>query len=256
MNVVVIEDEPLAAQSLCTLLNEIDPQIKVEAILPTVKKAVIWLQNHSPQLIFMDINLGDQTAFEIFEQTNLRMPIIFTTAFDKYAVQAFKVNSVDYLIKPIQKVDLQHSINKYKELYAQAIQAPEVQYAQLLQSLQNKQANPTNYQQRFMVSVGDRIKSVTTDNIAYFYADQRYVVLVSQQKEQFIVDYTMDNLENLLDPQDFFRINRQFVIHFQAIQSMQKHTRGRVKLGLLPAPKKAPIVSIERAQAFKSWLNR
>jgi len=253
MNVIVIEDEPLAAQSLCKLLNEVNPQIKVEAILPTVAKAVDWLQNNTPQLIFMDINLGDRLAFEIFEQIKLQAPIIFTTAFDRYAVQAFKVNSVDYLIKPIQKEELQRSLDKYATLHGQSSAIP---YAQLLQSLQNPPPTSAKYQKRFMVSIGDRIKSVITDNIAYFQADQRYVVLVSQQKEQFIVDYTMDTLEGLLDPQDFFRINRQFIVHFKAIQQMQKHTRGRVKLGLLPAPKKAPIVSIERAQTFKDWLNR
>lgn len=253
MNVIVIEDEPLAAQSLCKLLNEINPQIQVGAILPTVTKAVAWLKNHTPQLIFMDINLGDQLAFEIFEQIQLQVPVIFTTAFDRYAVQAFKVNSVDYLIKPIQKEELQHSLDKYATLHTQN---PPIPYAQLLQSLQSQQMPETNYQKRFMVSVGDRIKSITTDNIAYFQADQRYVVLVSLQKEQFIIDYTMDHLESLLNPQDFFRVNRQFIVHFSAIQQMQKHTRGRVKLGLVPPPKKAPIVSIERAQTFKDWLNR
>ncbi|OJJ14902.1 hypothetical protein BKI52_40825 [marine bacterium AO1-C] len=254
MNVIVIEDEPLAAQSLCTLLNEINPQIQVKAILPTVVKAVDWLQKHNPQLIFMDINLGDRVAFEIFEKIKPQAPVIFTTAFDTYAVQAFKVNSVDYLIKPIQKEELQKSLDKYTTLHAQR---SAISYDQLLQSLQqSQQKTQTNYQQRFMVNVGERIKSIPTDHVAYFQADQRYVILVSQQREQFIVDYTMDTLEGLLDPQDFFRINRQFIVHFSAIQQMQKHTRGRVKLGLVPTPKKAPVVSIERAHAFKDWLNR
>lgn len=253
MKVIVVEDEPLAAQSLCTLLTEINPQIQVEAILATVAKTVAWLQNNTPQLIFMDINLGDQVAFEIFEQIKLQVPVIFTTAFDAYAIKAFKVNSIDYLIKPIQKEELQKSLDKYTTLHAQTSTIP---YEQLLHHLQNQQSVQVNYQQRFMVQVGERIKSITTNDIAYFRADQRYIILVSRQKEQFIVDYTMDTLEGILNPEDFFRINRQFIVHFGAIQQMQKHTRGRVKLGLIPTPKKAPIVSIERAQAFKNWLNR
>ncbi len=253
MKVIVVEDEPMAAQSLCTLLTEINPQIQVEAILATVAKTVAWLQNNTPQLIFMDINLGDQVAFEIFEQIKLQVPVIFTTAFDAYAIRAFKVNSIDYLIKPIQKEELQKSLDKYTSLHAQASTIP---YEQLLHHLQNQQSVQVNYQQRFMVQVGERIKSITTSHIAYFQANQRYIILVSRQKEQFIVDYTMDTLESILNPEDFFRINRQFIVHFGAIQQMQKYTRGRVKLGLVPIPKKAPIVSIERAQAFKNWLNR
>ncbi|OJJ23105.1 hypothetical protein BKI52_01780 [marine bacterium AO1-C] len=253
MNVIIIEDEPLAAQYLCELLNEIDSLIQIEAILPSVKQAVDWLANNSAHLIFMDINLGDQIAFEIFQHIESVTPIIFTTAFDNYAVQAFKVNGLDYLIKPVNKEELQASIEKYKHLYAQQATI-NLDYQRLIQDLEKQ--NQSNYKKRFLVGVGERLKSVTIENIAYFYAEQRYVVLVTNQKEKFIVDHTIEALEKMLDPLHFFRVNRQFIIHFQSIQQMYKHTRSRLKLELFPPINKSIIVATERSGVFKEWLNR
>ena len=253
MKVVLVEDEKPAAQTLEALLQSIDATIEVLATLYTLEEALNWLQKHTAHLIFMDVNLGSRTAFELFEHIDLQTPIIFTTAFDQYAVEAFKVNSVDYLLKTIQEEALRQSLEKYKRLYEQQAALPTFPLEQLLQSFQK---TTKNYQKRFLVASGDRIKSILTEEIAYFYADQRYVVLVSVAGEQYIIDHTLEALESLLDPDLFFRVSRQYFVHFQAIKTMKKHTRGRVKLGLEPTARKEIIVSIERVQTFKDWLNR
>lgn len=249
MRVVIIEDEKIAAQNLESLLKEIDGQTEVLAVLDSVKLATQWLVVNTPDLIFLDIHLADDISFRIFESVEVKAPIIFTTAYDHYAVKAFKLNSIDYLLKPIDKKELEAAIRKYKEL--KAISSSTIE--QLLQSL--KPPGP-EYQKRFMITAGSKIKSVGVEEVAYFYAEGRYVYMVTKDNLKYIVDFTLDKLENLLNPSDFFRINRQQIISFPAIKNMHTYTKSRVKIDVQPPAGFDVIVSIDRSGAFKKWLNR
>jgi DNA-binding LytR/AlgR family response regulator len=249
MQIVIIEDEPEVAQHLQKLLLEINPAIEILSILPTVRQAIAWLPGNQADLIMMDINLGKESAFQIFEQIKLKTPVIFTTAYEKYALKAFKVNSIDYLLKPIDKAELTQSLQKFTQL--QTNLPPN-----LIEILKAIQAPAKEYQKRFMVTSGEKLVSVKTEDIAYFFGHQRYIFLVTFQNEQYLVDASLEKLEELVNPQDFFRINRQFIVRFEAIKNMYTYLRGRVKLDLNPPCKEEAIVSTERTAEFKQWLNR
>jgi DNA-binding LytR/AlgR family response regulator len=249
MRVIIVEDENKVAQYLEELLIQININIQVLSKLNSVSQAVDWLKRHTADLIFMDINLGQESAFQIFEQVEVKTPIIFTTAYDKFALQAFQVNSLDYLLKPIDKQALSKALAKF-----QTWQKPfDFNISQLMKSIQI----PTQeYQKRFMATSGEKIISIKTEDIAYFVGHQRYVFLVNFKNEQYLVDFTLEKLEEVLNPNDFFRINRQFIVNYNAIKNMYAYLRGRIKLELNPSSKEDTVVSIERAPAFKQWLNR
>ena len=250
--VIIVEDEPLAAQKLSRQLKNIDTDIEILATLGSVSATIDFLSSNTVDLVFLDIHLGDDLSFSIFEKLQVSAPVIFTTAYDQYAIKAFKVNSIDYLLKPVNKTDLKKAITKFYE--QRKLQQSPVDYQLLLQTLQSGALE--NYQSRFLVYKGDKVKSIEVDNIAYFFAEGKYVYLVDVNGQEYLVDYTLDKLKACLDPQLFFRINRQFVIHIQAIQEMTAYTKGRLKIDLSPSAKKDAIVSIERASAFKTWLNK
>lgn len=249
---IIVEDEPLAAQKLCRQIKNIDPEIEILTTLDSVSAAVEYLSSHKVDLIFLDIHLGDDVSFSIFDKVRVTTPIIFTTAYDQYAIQAFKVNSVDYLLKPVNKTDLKHALTKFYE-QKQSQQIP-VDYQSLLKSLQS--APLESYQSRFLVYKGDKVKSIEVASVAYFFAEGKHVYLVDKTGVHYLLDYTLDRLNDCLDPRHFFRINRQFIIHIQAIAEMTAYTKGRIKIDLDPSANKEAIVSIERASAFKSWLNK
>ncbi|WP_422360530.1 LytR/AlgR family response regulator transcription factor [Reichenbachiella sp.] len=250
--VIIVEDEPLAAQKLSRQLKNIDTEIEILATLGSVSTTVEFLSSRAVDLIFLDIHLGDDLSFSIFEKMQVSAPVIFTTAYDQYAIKAFKVNSIDYLLKPVNKTDLKQAITKFYE--QRKLQQPSVDYQSLIQTLRSRAVE--SYQSRFLVYKGDKVKSIEVDTIAYFFAEGKYVYLVDKNGQEFLVDYTLDKLKTCLDPKLFFRINRQFVIHIQAIQEMTTYTKGRLKINLNPPAKKDAIVSIERASAFKTWLNK
>lgn len=249
--VVIIEDEPLAAQKLQRQLHKIEPDYEVIAVLESVEQSIAWLSTNTVDLIFLDIHLSDGLSFGIFDQIEATSPIIFTTAYDQYAIQAFKVNSVDYLLKPVTASDLQQSISKFKQHFEAPLPSPDLSAlkAALIGDAQQ-------YQKRFMVYTGEKIRTIQVQEVAYFIAEARTVLLVTHDDKQYIVDYTLDKLEQVLDPEQFFRINRQFIIGINAIDSMLHHTKSRVKIQLNPACSKESIVSTEKAARFKAWLNR
>jgi len=256
MKVLIIEDEKPSADKLIRHLKALDSRIGVLDVLDTIDKAVRWLQQYQAELIFLDIHLADGVSFKIFEHlqqqgiTHMQTPIIFTTAYDEYAIQAFKLNSIDYLLKPVSKRELQTSLEKYKQLKSQQ-QAPEQNLKALMLSLQK----PT-YRKRFMVSYGQTIKSIEVAEIAYFYAHEKLVQMLSFQNQKYIVDYTMQQLEDTLDPEQFFRINRKFIVNIDAIAQMYTYSKSRVKLDLKPQNQMEAVVSVERSPDFKAWLNR
>jgi two-component system, LytTR family, response regulator LytT len=249
VNVLIVEDESPAAANLIEMLAQTAPDMQVLAVLSSVPEAVAWLQKNTSELIFLDVNLGDELAFDIFKQVQIDTPVIFTTAYDKYALQAFRLNSIDYLLKPIDKEDLNRSVQKFRQQLLKSA----AQVAFLSQDLMKVQKE---YQTRFIVNSGEKIKSVSSEEIAYFQGHKKYVFLNTYQKEKFIVDNTLEKLEEVLNPKHFFRVNRQFIVGFKAISQMFAHSRGRIKIELNPPLKDDVVVSIDRAMDFKAWLNQ
>jgi len=254
VRIAIIEDEPLAAEDLERTLLSIDQSglLSVSVKLDSVKTAVEWLSNNSVDLILSDIELGDGLSFEIFNQLKIDTPIIMTTAYDQYAIRAFKENSIDYLLKPIDQEELELAINKYKT-WTKASRRYDID--SLLEAL-DPNTTPA-YQERFLITLGERIKSIPETQVAYFFSEDRYTYLVTKIGQQHIINNNLGELEEALNPKKFYRINRKFIISFLAIKTMLAYSKSRVKIDLdPPAPNSMDvIVSVERSGAFKRWLN-
>lgn len=254
MKVVIIEDEAFAALRLKKMIKKYDPEITILAELESVAESVKWFRsNPEPDLIFLDIHLEDDLSFAIFEQVNISSPVIFTTAFDEYAIKAFKLKSIDYLLKPIVQEELAAALKKYDHFSGLHQQSVDLQSLYKLLTTSEK-----NYRERFSISVGSKIKMVEVTDIAYFFVMDKGVYLRTLQGHTYTIDYTMDKLEELLNPASFFRINRKYLVNIASIANMVAYSRGRVKLELKPAADDAydTIVSIDRSADFKKWLNR
>lgn len=249
MNVLVVEDEKYARINLENLILELEPGATIVASLDSVSSSVDWLRENIPDLIFLDIHLADSLSFDIFEKVEVKSPIIFTTAYDQYTLKAFKVNSVDYLLKPIDKQELQQALIKYRRVHRHTKQ----DILALKESVLNKQQS---FQKRFMVKKGERIASVKSSDIAYFEGEDRYVYLVKSDGQRFFVDHKLSELEHLLDPQEFFRLNRSFIAHFDAIDTMTAMSKSRISVNLNPSAKRSVVVSTDNTRVFKEWLNR
>lgn len=251
MNVLIIEDEETAASRLKRMLKEIDQEINVLAVTESISESVAWLSsNPAPDLILADIHLADGPSFEVFRQTKVRSPLIFTTAYDQYAIKAFKFNSIDYLLKPIKKNELEESLAKYRQLHGSSA-PPAIDYNQLLAALSPK---PQGQQKRLVIRYGQTIKTVEIADAAYFYTEDKITHVCTFDNKRLPVDHNLDELESLLDPSRFFRINRQFIISVNAIESMYSYSKSRVKINLDPPSGIETIVSAERSADFKEWL--
>ncbi len=249
MKVLIVEDENAAARRLEKLLKDLAPDVVVLAQTDSVESSVLWLENNpQPDLIFMDIHLADGASFDIFEHVNVKCPIIFTTAYDEYALQAFKVNAVDYLLKPIKSAELTAALHKYKQVFK-----PAPDYAALLETLKSQQNE--NYLQRMLIRFGHSLKLVDLSDAAYFYTKDKITFLITRSSsKRYPVDYPLDKLEEMLDKKVFFRINRQFIVNVNAIREMHPYSKSRVKVDLDPPTELETIVSTERSAEFKKWL--
>lgn len=260
MNVVIIEDENLTAKRLESLLHKYDPAINVLARIPSVAEAVVWFgqPDQSVDLVFMDIHLEDDLGFRIFEQANLTTPVVFTTAYDEYMIQAFKVNSIDYLLKPINYDELVAAIEKFKALKKQFASGSVTPPTPDLETLLNLIGKPrsTDYKERFMITVGTKIRSIEAADVAYFYLEEKIVFLVTKDGLSLPVDYSLDKLTQLLSPRRFFRISRQFLVSLPAIQTIHAFSAGKLKLDLLPKSRHDVFVSGDRMTEFKEWLGK
>ena len=214
----------------------------------SVKNAMKWLlKNDHPDLFFMDVDLSDGLCFEIFEVVDIKKPIIFTTAYDEYAIKAFKVNSIDYLLKPIDQEELNSAINKYLEMESNGI-LPDI--GPLRQSLK------LPFKERFIIKIGEHLKSVPVADILFFFSREKASYAVVKEQRNYLLDYTMDQLEDLIDPFLFFRINRSYLIHVDAIEDIISYSNSRLRLILKNSDDSDIIVSRERVKKFKSWLDR
>lgn len=253
MTILLVEDEKLAREQLEQMVLELAPEARITARFDSVARTVAWLrENPAPDLVFLDIQLADDLSFAIFEQVELRSPVIFTTAFDQYAIRAFKVNSIDYLLKPVDRTELAAALQKFRENRRAA--PPPIDIAQLAEAL--RQPAVQKFQERFMVSRGERLLSIPADQVAWFEGEDRYVWLMSADGKRYPVEYKLSDLEDLLDPRSFFRLNRSFIARFEAIKELVTLSKSRVKVVLSPLPSREVIVSSERTAAFKHWLNQ
>jgi len=248
--VVIIEDEPPAAKRLKKMLLSIDSNIEVIQILDSVEASVEFFETKVElDLIFMDIQLGDGISFEIFGQTKITAPVIFTTAFDEYTMQAFKVNSLDYLLKPIETEELAGAFEQFKNYTNQQKDTQALAIDDLMLSLQQKK-----YKERFLVKKGKSLCIVQTHDIAYFYSDEGYAHITTTDGTVHIIDHTLDHLEAMTDPEHFYRVNRKLIISLNSIASVHEYFNSRLKLHLTPATQFETVVSRERVKKFKLWL--
>ena len=251
MRMVIIEDEPLAVERLQFLLQQYDPHSSVDASLESIDEAVKWLsENPHPDLILSDIQLSDGSAFEIFKKIRISSPIIFTTAYDKYALDAFKLLSIDYLLKPFTLEALTNAMHKLKMLQSRPAQ-PAINYEDVIKLLQAKA--PT-YKTRFTGKIGNRLFFIETTNIAVFYSDNKIVHMVAMDNAHYIAEHTLEHLEGLLDTSSFFRINRSMIVNINAIRQVKPYDNNRLHVVLKNniKPEEA-IVSRERVVDFRRW---
>lgn len=251
MKVLIIEDEAVAAAQLERLLQQADKDIEPLATLETVEEAINWLGVHpAPELIFMDIQLDDGICFEIFEAVKVSSPIIFTTAYDQFAIRAFKVNSVDYLLKPITLEALRPALEKYRSAFSPSpmlnTQAQQLLYQQLA----------PRYKTRFFVSIGAHFQSVATRDITCFFIEERCTFLKTTSGRKYFTDYSLEQVLNQVDPALFFRANRNYIVHIDAIADITSYSAYRLKVTLKPPNAEELIVSRDRVAAFKEWLGR
>ena len=254
MKILLIEDEYPAAERLQKLLRRIDAGIEVVAVIDSVSQGRAWFAQNPPvDLIFSDIQLADGLSFQIFETYPTHSPIIFTTSYDEYAIRAFKVRSIDYLLKPIKVADLETAITKFRAMKTEAVSTPDIalKMETLLDTLS---AGGRKNKSRFLVKNGDQLIPVSQEEIAYFFTAQEITCLVRRDGKQFLVDYTLEELDTLLNPTLFFRLNRQFMASMSAIARIYTYFNGKLKLDLLPDPGQEVLISREKAAPFKAWL--
>ncbi len=247
MKILIVEDEQAAARRLTRLVKELQPDAEIIDNFETISDTVSWLMvNKQPDLMLMDIHLADGSCFEIFRQVQVTTPVIFITAYDQYAIQAFKVNSIDYLLKPVKKEELEISLTKWKNSYHK------VDFTALIEQMVQKTKETPH---RFVVKYGQYLKAIDTKEIALFYAEDKTINMLTFDKQSYPIDFSLDKLSEMLDKREFFRINRGVIINYKAIGQMFSHFKGRIKIeSIVPCPIET-YVSADRAQSFKQWLS-
>jgi len=250
MKVLIIEDEILAADKLAGLLIRIDSTIEIMGKLQSVLESINWLHSQpNPDVIFMDIQLDDGICFEIFDAVKIKTPVIFTTAYDSYAIRAFQVNSVDYLLKPIEKEPLEKAIEKYKLIFKKGDSS-----TQSIGDLSVQMVK--SYKTRFFVKIGNHFHSIPVDNIECFYLVERAVFFKTNNGKNYNLDYSLDQVQQLIDPENFFRINRNYLIQINAIQDIYNYSSSRLGIKINGINHLDLIVSREKVGEFKKWLDR
>lgn len=257
MKVFIIEDEIPAAEKIERFLHRYDETITIVGRAMSVKETVHWVQTDGDaDLLLMDIQLTDGLSFDIFKEVSLDIPVIFTTAFNEYAIEAFKANGIDYLLKPITFEALTDSLDKFKNLKTRLSEPGQTEASSVI-DLQSalQMLSKREYKTRFMVKIGEHIKSVTTDQIELFYAEGRNAYIVTNLKRRLIIDYKLETLEEMLDPKKFFRVNRTFIIEINAIKDVLVYSNSRLKIILNQEFDREIIVSREKVNAFKQWFD-
>jgi two-component system, LytTR family, response regulator LytT len=255
MNVLIVEDEVLAANHLLKLLEEQDHSVKICGIIDSVEATIRWLNaNPLPDLIFLDIQLADGMSFSIFDRIKIEVPVIFTTAYDAYAIKAFDLNSIDYLLKPVDEERLSASLAKFKKIkqyYGKENDPDHIEDILKKLSLQT----PV-FKTRFLVNKGESLIPVSVEEIAFFYAEEKGVFLVTSENKQYLINYNLEILERTLNPVEFFRVNRQFIVSAHSIKKVHNYFNYKLKLDIIPVTDKEIVVSKAKTTEFKNWMNR
>jgi two-component system LytT family response regulator len=252
MQVLIVEDEILLAKRLKKMLLEAEPDAVIAGMTQSVTETVEWLHTHPvPDLILMDIELADGQSFDIFPQAAVKSPVIFTTAYDEHAIRAFKVNSIDYLLKPIKETELKQALLKFKSLTGSRPAGPNLD--ELLASVK-KLEQQQGYRERFLVRQGQKLISIDVADIAYIFSEKGMSFLCTRQNQKFILEYTLDELEKSLAPKKFFRANRGYILNNHCITAVHTWFNQKLKVDVKPEAGEPVIVSREKANAFKAWL--
>lgn len=250
MKVVIVEDEPLLADELEDMLCEADPAIAVLAKLDSVASSVEWLRNNSCDLIFLDVQLSDGLSFAIFEELDITTPVIFTTAFDSYSLKAFDLNSISYLLKPIEMDRLEAALAKFKSLKSSSSSIDS-----LLDYIRMGSAPATSYKKRFILTMGAIQRPVDVEDIAYFMADNKHLFAFTRDGKKYFYDSTLARLAEELNPKMFFRINRSYYANINSVRELLPYSKSRIKVRLIPETEEDVIISYARANDFKKWLS-
>lgn len=252
---IIVEDEDLSVKRLTRLLSSLDHDIKIIKRLESVVQTVKFLSINQDQvdLIFLDIHLADGHSFEVFNQIKVNIPIIFTTAYDQYALKAFQQTSVDYLMKPVEAIELKRSLEKFSRLFYKTNKLLAIDYSALAATLQAKN---TILKKRFLVQVGSKIRSIAIEDIHLFYAENKACFLMTNEGKRYDINYTLEKLMNQLDHEQFFRLNRKIIASIQSVQEVTQYSRSRYKVSLKQSLGFEVFVSSERMSIFKRWLNR
>lgn len=249
MKVVIIEDEYLLAEELEEKLLVLNPDIKIIAKLESVKESIEWFKTNSCDLIFLDVHLSDGISFSIFDEISIKTPIVFTTAYNHYAIKAFDVNSISYLLKPINDIDLQKALDKYTKLNSVSL----IDYTAIKDLLS---ANTFNYKERLVLNIGKVFKPILVQDIAYFMADDKYLFAILKTGEKYFCDLTLSKLETEINPNNFFRVNRRYFVSFSSVKELIPYSKSRIKIKLSPDTEEEVIISSSRAKEFKEWLEK
>ncbi len=255
MKVIIIEDEPFAQNELIRLLGNTEFDIEILSVLESVEDAIHWFNNNEhPDVAFFDIQLADGISFDIFSKVKIKAPVIFTTAYDEYAIDAFKVNSIAYLLKPIEQNALIGALQKLVD-WKEQLTEPGINFSQQqLDSILALAGNKATYKSRFMVKVGDQIKFVKAEEVAYFYAEDNEVMLQTTAKRSYIIDDSLDQISGMVDPTLFHRINRKYIIHKNAVERVHKYFNSRLKIDLNPVREEDVIISRVKVNEFLTWM--
>jgi len=254
MEIIVVEDEHAASENLIAVIKDVLPESNIMGVFESVQQTIAWVNNHpKPGLAFFDIHLADGLSFEIFEQTKVDFPVVFTTAYNEYAIRAFKVNSIDYILKPVKTEDVRRAVEKFNTL-----SKTNIDYKEELRLAINdikKEINIKSFKKAFLVHYKDKLIPIPVESLSYFYIDSGAVFGINTDGKKYLLDNKLEKLENQLNPEDFFRVNRQFIVARKAILEANYYFNGKLSLKLQPEPSEKVLVSKARAVIFKAWLD-
>lgn len=247
MNVLICEDEAPARKQIAKIISEVNPDAAIVALVETGEEALSAIRKYDLGLIFMDIELADGSCFETLDKVEINTPIIFTTAYDEYALKAFKLNSIDYLVKPITKNDIESAFEKYSKMRRSFEDTSAFRFSRSVM-------NGSSYKERFLVKLGRKLFPIQTSEIAYFMAKDKLVWLITKERKKYIVNFTLNDLEDILNPKKFFRMNRQYITNIESVKDLEPYFKGQVTVNLIPPVDEDIIVSRNRTPELKEWL--
>ena len=254
INVIIVEDEIHAQKELCRLLEKSSFNVNILEIIDSVEDAIEWIElNPPPDLMFFDIQLSDGLSFEILQNAGSPSPVIFTTAYDEYAIRAFKVNSIDYLLKPIKENELESALAKYHKLKTSQNKDINIDFDAIAKIISSK---TKEYKKRFIAKLGDQIMHISTEEISYFKAEDNEVLVVTKNNNKYFVDYTLDQVISLVDPESFHRINRSYVTHISSVKKINKYFNSRLTVNLHPSANETVIISRVKVPDFLKWIDK